>query len=51
MLKGLYNYFCSSEDKRLSSEILIINKSININNMNKLLDENYKVSVCANSSD
>ena len=45
MLGYIYNYFFGEikDDKIDNSDLLILKKSININNMNKLLEDSYKV--------
>ena len=42
MLRSFYNYLFGN-DLEVEEDMLIIKKSININNMNKLLDDSYKV--------
>ena len=42
MLRSFYNYLFGN-DLEVEEDMLIIKKSININNMNKLLEDSYKV--------
>jgi hypothetical protein len=45
MLGYIYNYFFGErlEEKIDNSDLLILKKSININNMNKLDNESYRI--------
>ena len=45
MLGYIYNYFFGEikDDKIDNSDLLILKKSININNMNKLDNETYRI--------
>jgi hypothetical protein len=45
MLGYIYNYFFGEikDDKIDNSDLLILKKSININNMNKLDNESYRI--------
>lgn len=46
MLKSIYNYFFGEEEQKIeTNDILILKKSININNMNKLPEDSYKISL------
>ncbi len=45
MLTNIYKYFFGEEEKISSTDLLILKKSININNMNKLPEDSYKISL------